>query len=653
MKNALRALLFVGLIAWLMPAGAQQFSNVPAQTVIGRIGIPGDTGPSQAIPFVNLIGQLNVLSRNGDNGIYVKCFGIDDTIAIQTALTAGGSVHLPIGTCKITSTLTITQNFTKLSCQAPDLTTITANFASTPMVSLSAGIISPIVEGCGFTRSVTATSGGTGIGFIGASSTPIIRNNEISNQYVGAVLRSTGYGQHYGNFYHTNVVDGVEEINTASDGSLQWYSSSNLYQTNGSRGHAIIAVAGPAQVTVGSQINDATFANSGAGLAFFGLVGTPIQGVRVNGGFYGQDGNSEIYLDTYGGQHHIEGAFTELAGTGLTGPTLTTAASGIGNGIEVTANNLDATITSVVGNSNSQNGIKSSATGVTNITGARMAGNTGYGALIADGAKATLTASTFASNTGGTVSVTANTASLISCGNFPSTVNQNCVAGAALTKTDDTNVTLTLGGAPTTALVNAASLTLGWTGTLSLSRGGLGIGSGTSGGVPYFSSGSTVASSGALGANLFVVGGGAGAAPATITTAQAQANLGIGVIEIMTTGVNFNSANTDTAITIALPTGFTRYVIQGIRISHASATLTTATAGVFSSTGGGGTTIASNAAVTISTASENLVNNLQTLALFSSNSTTSYNFGTLQFRVGTAQGSAATADVEIMVFPIP
>lgn len=49
-------------------------------------------------------------------------------------------------------------------------------------------------------------------------------------------------------------------------------------------------------------------------------------------------------------------------------------------------------------------------------------------------------------------------------------------AQAALTKTDDTNVTLTLGGSPTVALVNAASLTLGWTGTLAVGRGGTGTG---------------------------------------------------------------------------------------------------------------------------------------------------------------------------------
>jgi hypothetical protein len=44
------------------------------------------------------------------------------------------------------------------------------------------------------------------------------------------------------------------------------------------------------------------------------------------------------------------------------------------------------------------------------------------------------------------------------------------VTSAALTKTDDTNVTLTLGGSPTTALLAATSLTLGWTGTLAAAR---------------------------------------------------------------------------------------------------------------------------------------------------------------------------------------
>lgn len=51
------------------------------------------------------------------------------------------------------------------------------------------------------------------------------------------------------------------------------------------------------------------------------------------------------------------------------------------------------------------------------------------------------------------------------------------ITGAALTKVNDTNVTLTLGGSPSTALLDATSLTLGWTGQLSVSRGGTGASS--------------------------------------------------------------------------------------------------------------------------------------------------------------------------------
>lgn len=44
------------------------------------------------------------------------------------------------------------------------------------------------------------------------------------------------------------------------------------------------------------------------------------------------------------------------------------------------------------------------------------------------------------------------------------------IPASALTKVDDTNVTLTLGGSPNTALLAAASITAGWTGTLAAAR---------------------------------------------------------------------------------------------------------------------------------------------------------------------------------------
>jgi hypothetical protein len=54
------------------------------------------------------------------------------------------------------------------------------------------------------------------------------------------------------------------------------------------------------------------------------------------------------------------------------------------------------------------------------------------------------------------------------------TIPAGDITGAALTEIDDTNVTMTLGGSPSTALLAATSMTLGWTGQLAVSRGGTG-----------------------------------------------------------------------------------------------------------------------------------------------------------------------------------
>lgn len=66
------------------------------------------------------------------------------------------------------------------------------------------------------------------------------------------------------------------------------------------------------------------------------------------------------------------------------------------------------------------------------------------------------------------------------------------ITPAALTKVDDTNVTLTLGGTPNTALLQATSLTLGWTGTLSETRGGTAQSTYTLGDILYSSATNTL-----------------------------------------------------------------------------------------------------------------------------------------------------------------
>lgn len=130
--------------------------------------------------------------------------------------------------------------------------------------------------------------------------------------------------------------------------------------------------------------------------------------------------------------------------------------------------------------------------------------------------------------------------------------------------------------------------------------------------------------------------------------AAAMAWVNPGVSVACARGVNFNSANTDNQITIFSPTG--NYAIFRILIANASASISTATMGVFSSTGGGGTTIVSTSALTITTSAANTNNNM--MPLFNGSFTQSFNFSTVQARVGTAQGSAATADVCVYYIPL-
>jgi hypothetical protein len=150
----------------------------------------------------------------------------------------------------------------------------------------------------------------------------------------------------------------------------------------------------------------------------------------------------------------------------------------------------------------------------------------------------------------------------------------------------------------TGGIVSVAGSPVSTSGTLALTVAG------TSGGVPYFSSGTAWASSAALAANALVIGGGAGAAPATTTTGTgvltflgtpSSANLLSAMTDDTGTGLLvFNnapaltnptvtnyvetlySANTSTAITVDLTNG----TVQNLTLTgNATITMPTAVAG--------------------------------------------------------------------------
>lgn len=98
------------------------------------------------------------------------------------------------------------------------------------------------------------------------------------------------------------------------------------------------------------------------------------------------------------------------------------------------------------------------------------------------------------------------------------TTGQLSITGAALTKGDDTNVTLTLGGSPSAALVAAASITAGWTGTLGVARGGTNLASYTVGDLLYASGTTTLAQLAAVATGSVLASAGTGTAPTWSTS---------------------------------------------------------------------------------------------------------------------------------------
>src|SRR6266576_3173052 len=75
------------------------------------------------------------------------------------------------------------------------------------------------------------------------------------------------------------------------------------------------------------------------------------------------------------------------------------------------------------------------------------------------------------------------------------------------------------------------------------------------------------------------------------------------------TGVNFNAANSDNPIAVSLPTGVTRYMVSAVLLSKASASISTATAGLFTAAAAGGVPIVNGgSAITVTATAANTNN---------------------------------------------
>lgn len=260
---------------------------------------------------------------------------------ISTAVTLSAKHLLRFGPGTFTQSAAITLNADGAAIEGSGIKTTIINNSSTTVdsVVIADGVTGPRIDSISLVRTGVPSSGADGIVCAGTCDQALVTNVVLEAHYRGAVLGPVGYARFEDSLVTKSVNHGVLLANTAGLGTLQWTLSGILSTQNGQDGFCVTSIAGPSSVSLGTWSRCATYANSNHGAEFLGLVGVPINGVRVNDCFFGEDADSELYLDTYGGQHRISNCYAELCGTRTTGPTLATAATGIGRGLYASANN--------------------------------------------------------------------------------------------------------------------------------------------------------------------------------------------------------------------------------------------------------------------------------------------------------------------------
>lgn len=321
-------------------------------------------------------------------GVFVEDYGAvgngstDDTTAINLAIATGRNVHFRSSVYNVTALSSLASG-QYLIGNGSAATKIRSTSTSAKVITINSGVTGAGVIGLTISRTVTPVSGASGIDTAHTAAADVVSLIQIldvalDHHWNGLLLGPTGWGLIRDVFIENCYGDGILMVPTAGTGSvasnpLQWTLDHVLVELCNGHGMLVQGVnqlkGAGTTLSFGEWKNFSTYGNTGGGIAVVGTASCGFCGVRLgSNNFLGEDGNNEVYLDTYGYNHVIQ-AYVELAGVGTTGVNKGTPSSGIGRGILVTSNNSGVLIHDSVINGCSDEGVYSQA----NLYGATTA----------------------------------------------------------------------------------------------------------------------------------------------------------------------------------------------------------------------------------------------------------------------------------------
>src|SRR5581483_5017292 len=381
--------------------------SIPNDTMLGNIS--GVTAPAAAMTPE----QINTLMSTLDNVIAEGADptgAADSTTPINTAL-ATCAAYLPPGTYKVAGNLT-TGSCTNTTIVGAGSALVTLKATGTNNVLLNNAATNGLIQGITFDRSGSpATSGAIGLSMAGVTNQFTLYDLKARNQYNGFLLGPSAWSFASGLEADSNFNAGFLMTNLFFSGSMQWNFQNSIAQFNNGWGVQVTTnFTGPSYLL--PWYNISTFANSGGGIQVAGSTGKAIENFQLVNGILNGDGNDSIQISSYG-QLPILISSTQMGSEGViaTGRAQATAASHVGNGINVTGQNDKLSLVQNVIEGASKDGIaiQSGAlnfleanANISELNGQSTPGATYHGLSIGTTLTGLITGGSYANRTGAT-----------------------------------------------------------------------------------------------------------------------------------------------------------------------------------------------------------------------------------------------------------